>query len=96
MMPRTLFAFAVFAVAPLPAQLVAPNSAGDAIGHIHLNVRDVEAHQRFWTEVGGRPVNNEKLVMMEFPGIYIILRKQESTGGTVGTPFLYYEPVFVR
>ena len=85
MITRSLFALAVFAVAPLPAQLVSPNSTGDAIGHVHLNVRDMDAQQRFWTAVGGTPTNNEKLVMMQFPGIYIILRKQDSTGGTVGS-----------
>lgn len=85
MITRTLLALTVFAVAPLPAQLAAPNSAGDAIGHVHLNVRDMDAHQRFWTAVGGIPVNNEKLVMMQFPGIYVILRKQDSTGGSAGT-----------
>jgi catechol 2,3-dioxygenase-like lactoylglutathione lyase family enzyme len=82
---RILFAFAAIGTAPLAAQLVSPNATGDAIGHIHLNVKDVDAHQRFWTQVGGTPVNNEKLQMMQFPGIYIILRKQDSTGGTVGS-----------
>jgi len=85
---KTLFVLAVlaaFAVAPLPAQLAAPNSSGDSIGHVHLNVKDMDAHQRFWTQVGGKPVNNEKLVMMQFPGIYVILRKQDSTGGSAGT-----------
>src|SRR5580704_10568144 len=82
---RIFLACAAFGAALLPAQLVSPNSTGDAIGHIHLNVKDVEAHQRFWTQVGGTPVNNEKLQMMQFPGIYIILRKQDSTGGTVGS-----------
>jgi catechol 2,3-dioxygenase-like lactoylglutathione lyase family enzyme len=81
---RILFACAILS-APLPAQLALPNAAGDAIGHIHLNVKDVDAQQRFWTQVGGTPVNNEKLQMIQFPGIYIILRKQESTGGTVGS-----------
>jgi catechol 2,3-dioxygenase-like lactoylglutathione lyase family enzyme len=81
---RILFACAAFA-APLPAQLAFPNAAGDAIGHIHLNVKDVDAQQRFWTLVGGTPVNNEKLQMIQFPGIYLILRKQDSTGGTVGS-----------
>ena len=78
-------AWAAFGAALLPAQLVSPNATGDAIGHIHLNVKDIEAHQSFWTKVGGTPVNNEKLQMMQFPGIYIILRKQDSTGGTVGS-----------
>jgi catechol 2,3-dioxygenase-like lactoylglutathione lyase family enzyme len=82
---KTLLALSVFAVAPLSAQLAAPNSAGDSIGHVHLNVRDMDAHQRFWTQVGGKPVNNEKLVMMQFPGIYVVLRKQEPTGGSAGT-----------
>ena len=85
MITKSLLALAILAVAPLPAQLASPNSAGDAIGHVHLNVRDIDAHQRFWSQVGGTPVNNEKLVMVQFPGIYIILRKQESTGGTVGS-----------
>ncbi len=85
MITKTLFALAVFTVSPLPAQLASPNSSGDAIGHVHLNVRDIEAHQRFWKQVGGTPVTNGKLVMMQFPGIYLILRQQESTGGTVGS-----------
>jgi catechol 2,3-dioxygenase-like lactoylglutathione lyase family enzyme len=84
-MTKTVFALALFAVAPLSAQLLAPNSTGAAMGHIHLNVHDVDAQQRFWTEVGGTLVHNEKLVMVQFPGVYIILRKQDSTGGTVGS-----------
>jgi catechol 2,3-dioxygenase-like lactoylglutathione lyase family enzyme len=85
MSTRTILALAVLAAASLPAQLASPNSLGAAAGHIHLNVKDVDAQTRFWTQVGGKPVNNEKLVMMQFPGIYIILRKQDSTGGTVGS-----------
>jgi catechol 2,3-dioxygenase-like lactoylglutathione lyase family enzyme len=85
MIIRSLFALVSIAVTTLPAQLALPNSTGDAIGHIHLNVRDMEAQQRFWTAVGGTLVHNEKLVMVQFPGIYIVLRKQDSTGGTVGS-----------
>jgi catechol 2,3-dioxygenase-like lactoylglutathione lyase family enzyme len=82
---RTLLALAIIAAAPLPAQLASPNSTGAAIGHVHLNVTDIDAHKRFWTQLGGVPITNDKLVMMQFPGIYVILRKQESTGGTVGS-----------
>jgi catechol 2,3-dioxygenase-like lactoylglutathione lyase family enzyme len=85
MIIKSLLTCAVFVAVPVSAQLAAPNSTGDAIGHVHLNVRDIEAHQRFWTEVGGKPVTNEKLIMMQFPGIYINLRKQDPTGGTVGS-----------
>jgi catechol 2,3-dioxygenase-like lactoylglutathione lyase family enzyme len=79
--PFTLLAFAV----ALTAQLVPPNDSGVAMGHIHLNVRDLDAQQRFWTELGGTLVHNEKLTMMQFPGVYINLRKQDPTGGTVGS-----------
>jgi catechol 2,3-dioxygenase-like lactoylglutathione lyase family enzyme len=87
---RIFLTCAAFGTALLPAQLVSPNATGDAIGHIHLNVKDVEAHQRFWTKVGGTPVNNEKLQMVQFPGIYIILRQQDSTGGTVGSSINHF------
>jgi len=85
MRTTSLLALAVFATTPLSAQLASSNSAGAAIGHVHLNVRDIAAQQRFWTQVGGTPVNNEKLLMMQFPGIYVILRKQDSTGGSAGS-----------
>jgi len=64
---------------------VPAETAGIAAGHIHLNVSDIAAQQKFWTNLGGRPVTNEKLVMVEFPGVYVILRKQNSTGGTDGS-----------
>lgn len=70
---------------PASAQLAAPNSAGVAIGHVHINAKDVDAQQKFFTQLGGVPVNNEKLQMVQFPGIYVVLRKQDSTGGTVGS-----------
>ena len=82
---RTLLSLSIFAVAPLSAQLAAPNSTGAALAHFHLNAADVEAQKRFWTQLGGVAVNNEKLEMVRFPGIYVVLRKQESTGGTVGS-----------
>ncbi len=85
MSTKHLLALAVIAAAPLAAQLASPNTAGVAIGHVHLNVTDIEAHQRFWAQLGGVPVNNEKLQMMQFPGIFVVLRKQDSTGPTVGS-----------
>src|SRR6266700_542283 len=75
----------VLAVVPAFAQLAAPNSAGVAIGHVHLNANDVEVQKKFWTEVGGKIVNREKLVMVQFPGIYVLLRKQDYNGGSVGS-----------
>jgi catechol 2,3-dioxygenase-like lactoylglutathione lyase family enzyme len=70
---------------PAFAQLAAPNAAGVAMGHIHLNVHDVDAARAFYVSLGGRAVHNGTLDMVEFPGVYINLRKQDPTGGTVDT-----------
>src|SRR6266446_7387061 len=75
----------VLVAVPAFSQLAPPNSAGAAIGHIHLNANDVEIQKKFWTDVGGKIINREKLVMVQFPGIYVLLRKQDNTGGTVGS-----------
>jgi catechol-2,3-dioxygenase len=53
MYARIFFALAALAVAPLPAQLAAPNADGVSMGHIHLAVRDVDAHKQFWTATMG-------------------------------------------
>src|SRR6266700_5043723 len=70
---------------PVFGQLAAPNSMGVAIGHMHLNVSDVDVQKKFWTDVGGKIGNREKIVMAQFPGIYILLRKQDYSGGSVGS-----------
>jgi catechol 2,3-dioxygenase-like lactoylglutathione lyase family enzyme len=82
-----LFALCLTAILVTPAfaQLAPPNSMGVSIGHVHINASDVEAQQKFWTIVGGRVFNREKLVMVEFPGIYVLLRKQDYSGGSVGS-----------
>src|SRR6185369_17137541 len=73
------------AAAPAAAQLAAPNAAGVSLGHLHVNASDVDAQVRFWTAVGGKLVQREKLTMMQFPGVYVLIRKQDSSGGTDGS-----------
>ena len=85
-----LLALALFTATPTFAQLATPNAAGAAIGHIHINATDVEAQSRFWTTVGGQIVQREKITMVQFPGIYILLRKQDSSGGTVGSTLNHF------
>src|SRR5262249_50375849 len=80
-----VFAFAVLAIMPLPAQLAPPNSTGVAIGHVHLYVSDVEMHKRFWTAIGGKEIHSGRLSIIEFPGVYIIVRKEPTVGGNEGT-----------
>ena len=70
---------------PARAQLVAPGEAGVAMGHVHLVARNVEAGRRFFTALGGVPVQNGSLQMIRFPGVFILLREAEPTGGTVGS-----------
>src|SRR2546422_337735 len=77
--------FVVIVATPAFAQLASPNSSGVAAGHIHLNANDVEVQKKFWTDVGGKIVNREKLVMVQFPGIYVLIRKQDYNGGSVGS-----------
>jgi catechol 2,3-dioxygenase-like lactoylglutathione lyase family enzyme len=75
---------------PSFAQLATPNAAGAAIGHIHINATDVEAQSRFWTTVGGQIVQRDKLTMVQVPGVYILLRKQDPTGGTAGSTLNHF------
>jgi catechol 2,3-dioxygenase-like lactoylglutathione lyase family enzyme len=80
----------VFAAAPARAQLAPPNAAGATLGHIHINASDVDAQSRFWTAVGGKIVQREKITMVQFPGVYILLRKQEYSGGSVGSTINHF------
>ena len=71
---------------PAFAQLVPPNAAGVTMGHIHLHVKDVAAQTHFWVDMmGGKPVHNEKLSMIEFPGVYLILAQADPTGPPAGS-----------
>ena len=85
---RKLFlaALALSATLPLSAQLAAPNAAGVTMGHVHLNVKSIEAQKHFWVDImGGKPVANQQLEMIEFPGVFVILRKQDPTGPPDGS-----------
>ncbi len=67
------------------AQLLPPNAAGVSMGHIHLTVRDIDAEESFFKLLGGTPVSNGPLRLIEFPGVFVMLRKGEPSGGSVGS-----------
>jgi catechol 2,3-dioxygenase-like lactoylglutathione lyase family enzyme len=68
------------------AQLAAPNEAGVAMGHVHLNVRDVELHKKLWIDhFGAVPLRKEGLQGVMLPGMLILFRQQAPTGGSQGT-----------
>jgi catechol 2,3-dioxygenase-like lactoylglutathione lyase family enzyme len=71
------------------AQLADPNSAGVAIGHVHLQVNDPEAHKKIWVDLlGGKLTRSGSLEMIRLPGVYILLRKPQTPpllGGSDGS-----------
>jgi catechol 2,3-dioxygenase-like lactoylglutathione lyase family enzyme len=69
--PATALALALFA--PAWAQLAPPNEAGMSMGHIHLNVSDVEAQTRFWvSQFDAKPLRREGLQGVKVPGMLIL------------------------
>jgi hypothetical protein len=69
-----VFFLAVAFAIPAAGQLAAPNAAGVSLGHIHLYASDVPAQQKFRAAMGGVPVANQKLEMIQFPGVFILVR----------------------
>ena len=55
------------------------------MGHIHLNVNDVDAATRFWQAVGATPSRLGDAAVMKLPGVLIELRKQTPIGPSMGT-----------
>jgi catechol 2,3-dioxygenase-like lactoylglutathione lyase family enzyme len=68
------------------AQLAPPNAAGVSMGHIHLNVANVEVQQKLWVDqFGAVPLQKEGFAGVKLPGMLIFFRQQTPTGGSVGT-----------
>jgi catechol 2,3-dioxygenase-like lactoylglutathione lyase family enzyme len=80
-----LLALAIFTALPVLAELAAPNTMGVSMGHIHLVVKDVAAEKNFLILMGGTPVSNGSLEMVQFPGVFINLRQGTPSGGTIGS-----------
>jgi catechol 2,3-dioxygenase-like lactoylglutathione lyase family enzyme len=71
--------------ARLHAQLAAPGESGVVMGHLHLTVKDLDAQRKFWAALGGTPVQNGALALIQLPGTFVMLRQATPTGGTVGS-----------
>ena len=61
---------------PLAAQVGKPNGSGVAMGHVHLNVRDVEGHKNFWVGLGATPVRIGTAEAVKMDGLLVVLREQ--------------------
>jgi catechol 2,3-dioxygenase-like lactoylglutathione lyase family enzyme len=83
---KLILSVTVLAAVPLLAQLAPPNSEGVSMGHVHLAVRDVDAQKAFWIGImGGKLVKNGTLEMIQFPGVFILLRKAENPDPPAGS-----------
>jgi catechol-2,3-dioxygenase len=80
-----LLASALSTVAPAWAELAAPNAEGVSMGHVHLAVKDVETERKFFIMLGGTPVTNGSIQMIQFPGVFINIREDKPAAGTVGS-----------
>ena len=73
------------AAIPLRAQLGAPNASGVSVGHVHLTVRDVEAHKKLWVLLGGEVTHSGTLEMLKFPGLFVLLTAGQPSDGSDGS-----------
>src|SRR5215468_2250753 len=80
-----LFGLAAALMMPAAGQLATPNAAGVSAGHMHLYVNDVDAQKKFWAVLGGVTVKNQRLEMIQIPGVFILVRKGEIKGGMAGS-----------
>jgi catechol 2,3-dioxygenase-like lactoylglutathione lyase family enzyme len=82
--PTCVLAF--FLAAPVQAQLAPPNADGITFAHVHLNVADVDAHERLWVEqFDGVAVQKGSLRTVKLPGMLVVFTERAPTGGSQGT-----------
>ncbi len=63
----------VIAALPALAQLPKPNAAGVSAGHDVLRAKDIAAANKFWEDLGAKPVPfTGTLNIMKFPGLLIL------------------------
>ncbi len=87
-MRKLIFILGLLIALPLStawAQLAAPNEMGVSMGHVHLNVHDVDTAKQFWIAIGGNVVKFGPGEAIKFPGVLVMLRKSDPTGGSPGS-----------
>jgi catechol 2,3-dioxygenase-like lactoylglutathione lyase family enzyme len=77
------------------AQLLPPNQAGVTFGQWNTIVRDVDAAKKFWTAMGGVPIQIDGTTVMKFPGVLVFLTPGipiHASEGTVMNHLGFYVP----
>lgn len=86
MRPALLALLTLCILKPVSAQLAPGNDAGISMGHLHLNAKDIDAQKKFWVEqMGATAVPFGQAEAFKLPGVLVMVRKADSTGGTEGT-----------
>lgn len=86
MTPALVMAIVLVGLARVGAQLFLPDDLGMRMGHVLLNVSDVDAHRTFWTrQFDAKPITIGQLQGVTIPGVVILFRQQNSTGPSEGT-----------
>jgi catechol 2,3-dioxygenase-like lactoylglutathione lyase family enzyme len=75
----------LFCAIASPAQLNPPNDMGVTIGHMHLNVRDVEAAKKFYLELGGTAIKSGPFEGVKYPGAIFLFTKADPSAGMEGS-----------
>jgi catechol 2,3-dioxygenase-like lactoylglutathione lyase family enzyme len=70
---------------PVLAQLPAPNAEGVSTGHTHLVVPDDAVARQFFRDMGALDKSSGRLQLLEFPGMYFLLRVGEPTAPSIET-----------
>ena len=58
---------------------------GVAMGHLHYQVRDVEANKAFWIALGGEAAESGDATVVAFPDVLVRIDPGETSGGTEGS-----------
>ena len=80
-----IVAAVLFCATGSPAQLNPPNDMGVTVGHMHLNVHDVEAAKKFYLELGGTAIKSGPFEAVKYPGVIFLFTKADPSAGTEGT-----------
>lgn len=82
---KLFLAFALTLAGTSQAQLLPPNKLGITMGHVHLNVKDVEGQRKFWVEqFDAKPLAREGLQGVKVPGMLILFSNKEPTAPSEG------------
>jgi catechol 2,3-dioxygenase-like lactoylglutathione lyase family enzyme len=67
------------------AQLNPPNEVGVTVGHMHLNVHDVEVAKKFFLELGGTAIKSGPFEGVKYPGAIFLFTKADPSAGMEGS-----------